>query len=531
MKMGRAKLVAAEIASLGTHLATNPEERQRCLDQMIEHASREVEQTGHPRFMADEAWVRLGQYLAMAEGEDAQIYRRIAAFAARSADAKPPWDRDGTALLDVIHYHHLDDYFGIVNGSCRMHYAAFLTLPDGTVRRIELGEARPIDDAIRQWREAMSGRQPSASHAEQLDELFWSKIRAHWPDSCRELYLCADWELGAAPWEALPMADNRQLIDHCIVRRLPSSRSRRLLARYQKVKSVEAPADKGTTLLIGDLDYGRSRATKPGIPGWLPLPGAAEELQAIRKVAGARVTSLEGTQATKQRVLQQLVGAERVHFATHGFANAHWGPPRPSLLDTFEQGFGVALSRANELGVDATLTVADIGRLQLPRLQLAVLSGCETGIGQPDRQLFLSTLHRAFHQAGATQVVATMWQVDDWATQALIERFYAHYFGSHRGDPAAALRSAQLDLRDHPEAFRPATGDGRAPNFAGGPQPLTQSRQRPQLRAPLWTWGGWYASCVEFSRSAAHNGQLDSPGGPKSGAVASGRQTPAAVSP
>ena len=50
-------------------------------------------------------------------------------------------------------------------------------------------------------------------------------------------------------------------------------------------------------------------------------------------------------------------------------------------------------------------------------------------------------LTRAFLHAGAGNVVATLWPVDDWATAALMERFYG---ASPAGaDPAGALAAAQ----------------------------------------------------------------------------------------
>lgn len=68
-----------------------------------------------------------------------------------------------------------------------------------------------------------------------------------------------------------------------------------------------------------------------------------------------------------------------------------------------------------------------------------------------DEALGLST---AFLAAGAAGVVATLWPVDDYSTALLMSRFYESLIetGSrpghpHGGDPAAALRAAQLWLR------------------------------------------------------------------------------------
>jgi CHAT domain-containing protein len=62
-------------------------------------------------------------------------------------------------------------------------------------------------------------------------------------------------------------------------------------------------------------------------------------------------------------------------------------------------------------------------------------------------------LTRAFLHAGAGHVVATLWPVDDWATAALMERFYEGYASD--GDPAGALARAQRVLLAQPATSHP----------------------------------------------------------------------------
>jgi hypothetical protein len=59
----------------------------------------------------------------------------------------------------------------------------------------------------------------------------------------------------------------------------------------------------------------------------------------------------------------------------------------------------------------------------------------------------------AFLSAGVPAIVATLWPVDDRATEQLMRRFYA---GLSRGLTAsAALREAQRSLRDEPRTGHP----------------------------------------------------------------------------
>jgi len=63
-------------------------------------------------------------------------------------------------------------------------------------------------------------------------------------------------------------------------------------------------------------------------------------------------------------------------------------------------------------------------------------------------------LTRGFMYAGATRVIATLSQVNDVATAELMKKFYAGIL-QRRQSPAAALRSAQLEIAKDPRWASP----------------------------------------------------------------------------
>src|SRR5438067_12073441 len=86
----------------------------------------------------------------------------------------------------------------------------------------------------------------------------------------------------------------------------------------------------------------------------------------------------------------------------------------------------------------------------LSGLELAVLWACDTGLGEVAGGEGVFGLQRAFHVAGAKNVIASLWQVDDEATAALMALFYHHLWEEKR-PPLEALRQAQLAVYHHPE--------------------------------------------------------------------------------
>ena len=85
----------------------------------------------------------------------------------------------------------------------------------------------------------------------------------------------------------------------------------------------------------------------------------------------------------------------------------------------------------------------EVAELDLTGVELAVLSACETGLGEVAGGEGLLGLQRAFQEAGAGSVVASLWTVGDEPTRALMARFYENLWRQGQ-PPAQALREVQL---------------------------------------------------------------------------------------
>ena len=175
-----------------------------------------------------------------------------------------------------------------------------------------------------------------------------------------------------------------------------------------------------------------------------------QEVAAVRSYFPPdQTTVLPGAQATRQSVLDQFPHLPIYHFSTHGWAG--WDEPL--------QG-GLLLAGGE------TLTLGDILDLRLAGARLAVLSACETGIPgtkTPDEVVSLPT---GLVQAGVAGVVASLWAVNDLSTAMLMERFYRLWRAEGLA-PAAALRQAQIWLRDSSNREKAAYFKADVPALAG----------------------------------------------------------------
>jgi tetratricopeptide (TPR) repeat protein len=183
-------------------------------------------------------------------------------------------------------------------------------------------------------------------------------------------------------------------------------------------------------LLFGDPDFGNS----PDLP---PLPNLKAEMDGVSKHypdkaiftrASATPTSYGGAHPENYSTL---------HFATHAIAN------RESPLDSAIILAGPESSRK--------LYARDILRQPLAA-DLVTLSACQTAGSRTYYGEGLMGFSWAFLSAGARNVVAGLWQVDDRATARLMERFYEVLAEGY--PPADALRQAKLELVASDGAYR-----------------------------------------------------------------------------
>jgi CHAT domain-containing protein len=213
-----------------------------------------------------------------------------------------------------------------------------------------------------------------------------------------------------------------------------------------------------------------------------PLPGTAREaadLSAQIKQVGWQSQVFLGANATETQ-LEQTNSPRVLHLATHGFflpdneddqaigensgrhdagdsgtGGLESKPGRKVILKNPMHRSGLAVAGAlrtlqawakGEVPPpenDGIVTAEEVGGLKLDGTWLVVLSACDTGSGEAKAGEGVMGLRRGFVQAGAQNLLMTLWPISDLTTVQIMLDFYVAAFKT--GNAPQALADVQRD--------------------------------------------------------------------------------------
>jgi CHAT domain-containing protein len=396
-----------------------------------------------------------------------------------------------------------------------------------------LGAARPLPD------EPEGPAEHGDSPGQRLRELIWEKLESYL-EGIRTVVIIPDGELTRLPWTALPGRNpgTHLLEDYAIA---IAENGQQLYARL-----TDPDISGDGLLLVGGASYDKSptgpsasewllasaddtlpqRTRGPAMeerPSWGYLTGTEQEVAAVEDLwPSAGKVVLRGTSANETALRQFMPQSRYVHLATHGFFadekfRSMFGhdvageqlfgsgmelvsAPRASV--TVRNPLilsGIVLAGANlppktdehglPTGEDGILTAEEVVNLDLRNTELVVLSACDTGLGKVAGGEGVFGLQRAFGLAGVRTTIASLWKVDDDATQVLMVEFYRNLWEKKLGK-LESLRQAQLTMM---RKYDPATKRLRGP---GPVKPIDRQKlaaARDKLREPLppLYWAGF----------------------------------------
>jgi CHAT domain-containing protein/tetratricopeptide (TPR) repeat protein len=194
-------------------------------------------------------------------------------------------------------------------------------------------------------------------------------------------------------------------------------------------------------LLFGDNNHHKAAADRKNVLGFVPynqsdfvieksnmppLPFSADE---IRETEGSLVA---GVKATKKQFLTDAPGHSFIHLATHASTGS-------DSINNWIQFYP-----EDSMDMNNKLFLPEIYNLDLHRVELVVLSACETGGGANTSGEGLLSLSRAFMYAGADGVISTLWKTEDKVTAFLMKKMYSYLSDNYPAEKALQLAKKAL---------------------------------------------------------------------------------------
>jgi CHAT domain-containing protein len=390
--------------------------------------------------------------------------RRALSVTAEQAQAAIP--KDG-ALIEYVRYAH---YLG--KGNFEPGYGAVVLVATGPPRWIPLGNAKDVDVAVSRYQHVM--RETSSSSTEELPEdletlyrQLWSPIERSLPPEVKRIILSPDGSLNFVSFATLLDADEHFLAERYAVQYVASGRD--LLC--------EVPAAVGRTdaVVFANPDFDRQRSLKiakaDGTPApagrvrgaekryfedcsFRPLPGTQQEGERLAQALQGwhwQAEVFTGPRATKEALLR-VHSPSILHLATHGFFQSgdqpdaksqeqqlttlEWGVTKSKFFNNPMHRSGLALAGAQAtleawkrgetpaVENDGIVTAEDVAALDLQGTWLVTLSACDTGSGEAKAGEGVLGLRRGFLQAGAQNLLLTLWPISDETTVQIMTDFY-----------------------------------------------------------------------------------------------------------
>jgi CHAT domain-containing protein/tetratricopeptide (TPR) repeat protein len=398
----------------------------------------------------------------------------------------------GSALVAFVRYLKSPLRTHTANGpaTSTAAYLAFVVRAgeEGEPAVVVLGSASAIDGAIARWRKQMTGAAfaggRSIARAEttiresgaQLRAKIWDPLASRLAGTHR-LFIVPDGALSLVNWGALPASGGRYLIEQVppihylsaerdLVSGQPRSAGDGLLVVDSPVFDQPAILElerTATSFRSARSACGDMRSTR-----FDPLPASAREAATVsaiwrRSHGTASDARLTGRAATEAALKQRASGVQVLHLATHAFflgsrCASRDGEMRRSSIEAARGGnplllAGFALTGANQrehAGADAEdgiLTAEEVAALDLEGTDWAVLSACDTGVGEILAGEGVFGLRRAFQVAGARTVIMSLWPVDDEDTRRWMTNVYEGKFVRGRSTMDAVHASTLAQLR------------------------------------------------------------------------------------
>jgi CHAT domain-containing protein/Flp pilus assembly protein TadD len=425
------------------------------------------------------------------------------ALGVRLEQVQPTIPNDG-ALVEYLRYWH---YMGKGKGEPR--YGAIVLFSEGAPLWIPLGKANEIEHLVRRYGALVRGspqEEELSANLQALYDALCTPIVLALPSQIKKIIISPDGQLNFISFATLLTKDKQFLAQTYDVQYVASGRDLLRKLKPSTAREVVLFAnpdfDLASTAMLAkadnrSADAGSIRGSeKRDVEDWTFESESVKNTQKesdelSKKFAGWGWTPTDFTakEATKE-ALVKIHSPYILHLATHGFfakedptatrpesgtsLNDPQGVSKSKFFKNPMHRSGLALAGAQTtieawkrdevpaVENDGILTAEDVSTLDLQGTWLVTLSACDTGSGQARAGEGVMGLRRGFIQAGAQNLLMTLWPISDEVTVQIMSDFYdaAHDSGNAPEALAKVQRKWLIKLRTE-------KGLAQAVNLAG----------------------------------------------------------------
>jgi CHAT domain-containing protein len=384
----------------------------------------------------------------------AELGRARRALSVTVAQVQGTLCKDET-LIELLRYVHY-----LRKEKDEVRYGAVVIAPSGEPRWVPLGSAQELENGILIYQKSARGETDEAALSGVLHALYlqiWVPIEKALPSGTKTIIVSPDAALSFVSFATLVGPDDKFLAEKYSIRyvasgrdllREASSSNSSMMFVYanpdfeaEAISPASAPAG-ATTIAMRSLEMRELQSLS------LPrLLGTEAEANALEKRGGKSVKVFLGPNATEAE-LRRVHSPRVLHLATHGFflpeieLGRSVDPLRPGqeipkgkLVNPMHRS-GLAFAGAQTTleawargevpptENDGIVTAEEVGGLKLDGTSLVVLSACDTGWGEVRAGEGIMGLRRGFIQAGAQNLLMTLWPISDAMTVQIMLDFY-----------------------------------------------------------------------------------------------------------
>ena len=279
-----------------------------------------------------------------------------------------------------------------------------------------------------------------------LHSKLFKPLQKYVGNTTQYIYVSPDFDLARIPFQVLGGKPNEYMGEEYTFIYVESIRDIGS-PRYIKTTGIKALIAGNAKFSINDIDADDIPTPMKDLQV-APLPLSKIEATSVADKIGTQ--PLQRERATKYML--QNSDADIIHIATHGYFKTlpndeefKVNPLKRSSLFFSGVNDWVHTGKADDAFGNGILTAEEICNTDMKPPSLVVLSACLSALGETNLGNGIIGLRTSFKVNGAGTLLINIWEVDDFASAVIMDKFYDNLNAMPAAD---ALRQAQLYLKE-----------------------------------------------------------------------------------